>query len=357
MKGCDTINELKQIEHLQSLVADGIIDSAEGIVKIHMLKERKVQKVHKRAINQRSNGRYITKVQVEDSLIQISASTEESLINKLFDHYFGITNTSLESLYPRWIEYRKTESSVKEKTIKENIYLWNSHLKGCVIIKRPIRTLAPNDFIKFFRELTKGRAITRKRFNDIKSVLNGILYYSIELDIINHNPLLEINYGQFPYKPETPKYMPFTEEERARILAHITENDLYSLAIKLDFHLTLRIGELKGLRFDDIQNDFICIQRFVNDKNEIENEIKGHTSHGIRWLPLTDECKRIIQKIRELNLDSDYMFIQDGKPLATCTFNRRMQKYCKELNIPYRPSHQIRFANASLLLQKRCVCT
>lgn len=337
---------------MQSLISDGIIDSSEGNQKIQMLKEKKIEKVHNRAINQRSNGRYITKVIVDDSLIQISASTREELINKLYDHYFGITNTTLESLYPRWIEYRKNESSVKEKTIKENGYLWNSHLKGCAIIKRPIRTLTPTDFIKFFRELTKGRTITRKRFNDIKSVLNGILYYSIELDIITHNPLLEINYGQFSYKPETTKYLPFTEEERSMIIAHVPENDLYSLAIKLDFHLTLRIGELRGLRFDDIQNDFICIRRFVNYKNEIENEIKGHTSYGIRWLPLTEECKRLIQKIRELNPDSDYMFFRNGKPLATSTFNRRIQKYCSELNIPYRPSHQIRFSNASLLLQK-----
>ena len=337
---------------MQSLISDGIIDSSEGIQKIQMLKEKKIQKVHNRAINQRKNGRYITKVEVDDSLIQISASTREELINKLYDHYFGIANVSLESLYPRWVKYRKTESSVKEKTIKENGYLWNAHLMGCPIIKRPIRTLTPTDFIKFFRSLTKDRKMTRKRFNDVKSVLNGLFYYAIELEVINHNPLLEINYGQFSYKPEKSKHLPFTEEERSRILAHVPEDDLYSLAILLDFHLTLRIGELKGLRFDDIQNDFICIQRFVNDKNEIENEIKGHTSHGFRWLPLTDECKRIIQKIKESNPNSDYLFFRDGKPLATCTFNRRMQKYCNELDIPYRPSHQIRFTNASLLLQK-----
>ena len=339
----------KQIESLQELISDGIIDSSEGNKTILMLKEKKVKKIHNRAINQRSDGRFVTKVECGDKLKQITACTYEKLINKLFDYYFGKANLSLESLYPQWIAYREKESSVKAKTIKENGYLWNAHLKGESITQRPIRNLTPTDFIKFFRVLTKGRSMTRKRFNDVKSIINGLYYYAIEIDIVSHNPLLEINYNQFPYKPEKSKHLPFTEEERLKLLHHVPESDLYALAIKLDFYLTLRIGELKGLRFDDIQGDFICVQRFVNEKNEIENDIKGHTSYGIRWLPLTDSCKIIIEQIRALNPDSEYLFFRNGKPLCTSTFNRRLKKYCEEINILYRPSHQIRFANASLL--------
>ena len=133
------------------------------------------------------------------------------------------------------------------------------------------------------------------------------------------------------------------------LLDYVQDKDLYALAIKLDFYLVLRIGELKGLRFDDIYGNSICVQRFVNDKNEIEEDIKGHTSHGIRWLPLTAECLKLIEKVKEINPDSEYLFFRDGKPLATCTFNRRLKKYCDELGIRYRSSHQIRFSTASIL--------
>lgn len=339
----------KQIEYLQSLISDGIIDTSEGKQKIYMLKEKEVLKVHTRSINQRSDGRYITKVKNNDSLLQKSADTYKELIEKLYDFYFGISNATLEMLYPHWVEYRRNETSAKEKTIKENGFLWNAHLQGQAIIRKPLRTLTPTDYIVFFRSLTKDRKMTRKRFNDMKSVMNGILYYAIEKGIITHNPLNDINYTQFSYKSEKNITMPYTEEERLLMLDYVPENDLYDLAIKLDFYLTLRIGELKGLRFDDIQGNFICVQRFINDKNQVENDIKGHTSSGIRWLPITDECMKIIDKIRELNPDSEYMFFRDDKPLCTCTFNRRLKKYCEELEIVYRSSHKIRFATASIL--------
>lgn len=142
----------------------------------------------------------------------------------------------------------------------------------------------------------------------MKSVMNGILYFAIEKGIITHNPLSDINYTQFSYKPEKNIVIPYTEEERLLILDNIPENDLYDLAIKLGFYLTLRIGELKGLRFDDIQNNFICIQRFVKDKNEIEDDIKGHTSYGARCLPITEDCMKLINKVKSLNPTSEYLF-------------------------------------------------
>lgn len=340
-----------QIDSLQRLISDGIIDLSEGKQKISMIKEKEVKKIHNRAINQRSNGRYITKVSNGEVLKQITAYTYEDMIDKLFEHYFGLSNSTLETLYPMWIDYRRNELFTKEKTIKENGFLWNRHLKGQSITQVPIRTLSPIDFVKFFRIMTSGRSMTKKRFNDIKSVINGIFYYAIEKEIISHNPLNEINYKQFKYKPEKSMYIPYTQEERQLLLDYIPNDDLYSLAIKLDFYLVLRIGELKGLRFDDVHGNMICIQRFVNDKNKIEEDIKGHTSYGFRWLPLTPECLKLISTIKEMNPDSDYMFFRDGKPLATCTFNRRLKKYCSDLGLEYRSSHQIRFGNASILYQ------
>ena len=64
-----------------------------------------------------------------------------------------------------------------------------------------------------------------------------------------HNFLRNVNYRQFHYKAENNNILPFTEIIRKKIINHLFDkNDLYSLAVKLDFHLILRIGELKGLK-------------------------------------------------------------------------------------------------------------
>ncbi len=341
-----------QIDSLQVLISSGIMERSEGEYKIYMLKKDAVLKVHIRAINTRSDGRYITKVKDGDSLLQISACSFDDLIDKLYEFYYGDANSTLESLYPLWIEYRKNESSVTSKTIKENGYIWNAHLKGQSIVKKPLKKLLPKDYILFFRKLTKDRTMTRKRFNDMKSIMNGILYFAIEKDIISHNPLNDINYQQFSFKSEDNDIIPYTLAERNSILNYLDDNNLYDLAIKLDFQLTIRIGELKGLRFDDIVGDYIHVCRFVNDKHEIIDDIKGHSSVGKRWLPLTTDAKHLIEQLRQLNPNSEYIFMEDIKSrkfITTVTFNRHLKRCCDALNIVYRSSHKVRFATASIL--------
>lgn len=342
----------KQIESLYSLISSGIIDQSEGKDKLYMLKENAVLKKHTRAINTRSNGRIVTKVNQSGKLIQITAYTFEELIDKLYDFYYGDSNATLASLYPLWIEYRKTETSATDKTIKEDGYMWNAHLKNEPITLEPLKDLHPKDYISFFRKITKGRTLTRKRFNNMKSVMNGIIYFAIEKDIITHNPLLDINYQQFSFKSENNEIIPYTETERLRIINALEENNLYDLAIKLFFHLTIRIGELKGLRFDDVQGDFIHVCRFVDDKHIIIDDIKGHASVGRRWLPLTPDAKRIIGLIQKLNSNSEYLFMDDlenKKFITTGTFNKHLKRICEHLSIKYLSSHKIRFSNASIL--------
>ncbi|MBW4843959.1 MAG: site-specific integrase [Lachnospiraceae bacterium] len=278
----------------------------------------------------------------------ISSSTYEGLIDKLYDQFFGATVSTMETYFETWMEWREKETSVSRKTIKENLFMWNSLLRNEDITLIPLKELTAKDLIIYFRNITKGRQITRKRFNDLKSIMNGILFLAVENDIIERNCLRDINYKQFSYKAENTKITPYTEEERLQIINHLG-NDFYSLAIKLDFYLILRIGELKGLRWDDISGDFLHIQRFVDDKNEIINDIKGHASEGKRYMPLTPKAKEILAQIHILNPNSEYIFIRNGQPLATVTFNRRLKKCCEELNIEYRSSHKLRFSTASIM--------
>ena len=130
--------------------------------------------------------------------------------------------------------------------------------------------------------------------------MNGMLYLAVEREIISHNCLKDINYKQFAFKAENTDIRPYTEEERLKIISALSErtDDFYSLAILLDFHLVLRIGELKALKWSDIHGNFIRIQRFVNDKNEVVEDIKGHAAAGRRNMPLTPSAKRILEQLR-----------------------------------------------------------
>lgn len=333
---------------LQQLVENGTL-SASVIAELeNMTKQKKVNEIHQTKLYNKADGRIFTKVLDGGKQKQIIAKDESELYCKLYEYYFGDLNSSLESLFPKWMEWRRNESSVTDKTLRENNYIYNAHLQYSEIVKIPLKNLTPKNFIGFFREITKKGNMTRKRFNDVKSILNGVIYYAVELDIITHNHIRDINYRKFAFKPEDKNVIPYTEEERNMILSHLG-NDIYSCAIKFQFYTGLRISEIRGLRWTDIFKNQIYIQRFIDDKNNVIEHIKGNTSQGKRYIPLVEGAVNILAQVKSISTNNEYIFYIGNNPLVSCTYNRHIKKCCDELNIRYLSSHKIRFSFVSIL--------
>lgn len=130
----------------------------------------------------------------------------------------------METYFETWVEWREKETSVRRKTIKENRFMWNSLLKNEDITLIPLKEQTAKDLIIYFRDNAKGRQITRKRFNNLKSIMNGILYLAVGNEIIERNCLQDINYKKFSYKAENTRIIPYTEEEHLQIINHLDDD-------------------------------------------------------------------------------------------------------------------------------------
>ena len=75
-------------------------------------------------------------------------------------------------------------TSVKAKTIQEYVSEWNRFFKDTELVKMKIGEIKPITLIRFFREATKDRQFTHKRVSNARSVLNGIMSYAIEEELI-----------------------------------------------------------------------------------------------------------------------------------------------------------------------------
>ena len=271
---------------------------------------------------------------------------------------------TLEKLFREWMIYRRDYTSVKPKTIQENFYEWKHMIEGTELAKMPVKDITTLTLIRFFRKVTKDRTESYKRVSNVRSVLNGIMSYAIEEEIIEHNPVSGINFKSFTYKPvEDQSRNVFTQEETHTLLKYLqTINEPYSLAIQLSFYLFIRIGETKGILIKDIDlekgtvylHEQVLTERFLNDDMtfskrtvNVSDTMKGNTSHGYRTQYLTAPAIAIIQKALELNPNGTFLFEPNGKPMTTDRFNRKLKKYCEECGIPYHSSHKIRFYNAS----------
>ena len=306
---------------------------------------------------------------------QIAAKDEDALFEKLYEIEYGIESYTMEVLFVRWLVWKRDNTNVTGSTLKNYMYDWNKHFKGYPITMKPLRSLSAKDFTLLFRDWSKGRQMTPKAFNNSKSLINGIFAYAInELEIVRINPIREIDMRQFPMKPVKSKDKVFTIEDRERILHYLRNKEekgiaeLYSLAIQFDFHVTMRIGELMALRWDNIRENQIYVEyqkvrttameddgSFTAGRYENVDHIKGNTDLGYRWIPLTKPARRILKRVREINPDGEYIFMYHGKQIYNATFNEHLKAYSKDLGIKdaeKKSSHIIRFTVASVLYLK-----
>lgn len=349
---------------LQNLLNDGIINAEDIADRQAYMTKREVLKVHHTPITNRADGRLITKVKdYTGKWKQISAKTEKEMFQKLSQHYAADIPT-LTDIYQKWMVHRRDNTAVKAKTLQEYSNNWKKFFADSTLATTPITQIKPVMVLRHFQRLTKNREYSQKRISNAKSLINGVMAYAVEEGIIEHNPVLEINFRQLPYKPVENQDNVFSVEDVITLLNYLKsiKEEPYALAIQLDFNLLIRIGELKALQWKDVDWDnktiYIhaqaLIERQMNDNLSFEhrstvisNQIKGNTAHGYRTQPLTPEAIRILRKAQELNPFGQYIFMPDNRIMTTDSFNRRLKKYCKETGIEYRSSHKIRFFAAS----------
>lgn len=365
-------------KELEQLIATSLFDKMDSAkISEEIDKMRKYKDLEKRyadKIKHRKDGR---QVYVLIDRKQIAAKDMDALYDKLYELEYGIESYSMEDIFPKWLIWKRDNTNVAGSTLRNYTYDWNKYFDGREITQRPIKELSSKDFTALFRSWTKDRELTQKAFNSLKSLINGMYSYAInELQTVSVNPIREIDMRQFAMKPVKAgeKKKVFTIEDRELLLKHLRENpetginELYSLAIQFDFHVTMRIGELIALKWENIIDGQIYVESqrvrtttmeddgsFTPGKYENVDHIKGNTDLGYRWIPLTRAALRILKRVREINPDGEYIFMHSGKQIYTATFNEHLKKHAKELGIKdahAKSSHMIRFTVASVLYLK-----
>ncbi len=297
---------------------------------------------------------------------QYTAKTRQELINRLFDLYCGDSVITLEEAYTEWMLWRDSINT-PSKTLIENRNEWNGFIKDTKLSKMQVAKIEISDFEDFLYDITKDHAITSKRLSNIISVLNGILRRCISRKIIPHNLLKDVDKTIFHNrcKPVNSAKDNYSVEERQTILNYLQDKtDAYSLAIRFAFYLPLRFSETASIKYSDIKDGKLRIQRAqrtcqkMNDDLTFEpryltNEerMKGNKHTGFRTVGLTPTALSIAELAHELYPDNEYLFMRNGEQILGDTFNEELAKICKKLNIKYRSSHQLRFTVATMLFQ------
>ena len=243
-----------------------------------------------------------------------------------------------------------------------------------------INKIKPTDIMKFYDLLEKDTQLVRKKGNNgskIKKPLSGktilehhrllraMLHKAVYWQLIVANPAERVQ----PPKARKPKRRSYDDEQTKILLENLellpSEDTKYKVAIILTVFTGVRLGELMGLEWQDVdfKNGIISINRssqYLADMGVFTKVPK--TESSIREIAIPEFIISLLEEYKlwyeeqksiygELWMNSDRLFVQaDGKPMHPSTISKWFVKYVGQIGLPVINFHGLRHTNASLLV-------
>ena len=243
-----------------------------------------------------------------------------------------------------------------------------------------INKIKPTDIMKFYDLLEKDTQLVRKKGNNgskTKKPLSGktilehhrllraMLHKAVYWQLIVANPAERVQ----PPKARKPKRRSYDDEQTKILLENLellsSEDTKYKVAIILTVFTGVRLGELMGLEWTDVdfKNGIISINRssqYLSDMGVFTKVPK--TESSIREIAIPEFIISLLEEYKlwyeeqksiygELWMNSDRLFVQvDGKPMHPSTISKWFVKYVGQIGLPVINFHGLRHTNASLLV-------
>ena len=240
--------------------------------------------------------------------------------------------------------------------------------------------IKPTDIMQFYDLLSKDTQIVRRKNNNGKKtgkplspktilehhrLLRAMLQKAVYWQMIVSNPAERV---QAP-KTKKPKRKYYDDEQSKALISglmELTEEQFkYKVAIILTIFTGVRLGELMGLEWDDInfREGIVSINRssqYLADKGVFTKVPK--TESSIRDVAIPDFVVSLLEEYKcwydnqkalfgELWYDSNRLFVQaDGKPMHPSTISKWFEKFVAQIGLPVINFHGLRHTNATLLI-------
>ena len=240
--------------------------------------------------------------------------------------------------------------------------------------------IKPTDIMQFYDLLSRDTQIIRRKNNNGKKtgkplssktivehhrLLHAMLQRAVYWQMIVANPAERVQ----PPKTKKPKRKYYDDEQSKTLVSNLmelTEDQFkYKVAIILTVFTGVRLGELMGLEWSDInfKDGIVSINRssqYLAEKGVFTKTPK--TESSIRDVAIPEFVVTLLEEYKywydnqkalfgELWYDSNRLFVQtDGKPMHPSTISKWFEKFVDQIGLPVINFHGLRHTNATLLI-------
>ena len=240
--------------------------------------------------------------------------------------------------------------------------------------------IKPTDIMKFYDMLendtqirrlknNKGERLTKplskKTILEHHRLLRAMLHKAVYWQLIVNNPAERVQ----PPKTRKPKRKYYDDEQCKILLENLETQEIkYKVAIIITIFTGVRLGELMGLEWTDIdfRNGIISINKasqYLSEKGVFTKDPKTESSIREVAIPsfvlsLLEEYKLWYEEQKsfygELWHESNRLFVQDnGKPIHPSTISKWFEQFVKKIGLPVINFHGLRHTNATLLISQQ----
>lgn len=348
------------LRQLQALLQCDTLDMCNVLDVIMASKRAKIKNLHTYAITPANsrNKYWTTYFKPENQARQlIRGKTEEELLDKLvklYEETENLDNLTFNRLFDEWLEYKKAITN-SANTIKRHRQHYVKYFEPSKLHSMKVSHIDTFVLEMECNRIVKEFNLTRKAWVNAKTILIGMFEYAKRKKYIIDNPLsdmkITVRYKQTVKK--TGNTQTYNTDELEALNKYLDmkyeeTNDSVYIAVRLNFFLGLRIGELAALKPEDIMgNQIHVVREAVRDQETNQTYVVEHTkTNRDRFVALVPQAKKLLEK---LDMDGAYLFERDGERLRARQIEYVLEKYAQHQGIEPKRSHKIRKTYASRL--------
>lgn len=374
-------------EMLKFAIENGIIDTALVREKIEMQKRKELLERHPYSIWEGKDKKWRTYLPDEEKGRRLVKRNSEKDIQDCVIEYWKCNSEeekqkrtakeiSLKKIFPDWLNYKQihTNSTSYTKKITAD---WKKYY-ACQpdFIDMPLQKMTSMFLDEWAHGMIKKFELTKKAYYNMSMILRQCLDYAVECGYIAENVFsgIKINTKMFRrVKKKSGDSQVYTIDEEERLIKDMIRRfqnnpkNTAPLAVMLAFEIGVRIGELCVLKFDDIEGNYIHIQRQEVREYERADDFTmkfkcykvveyTKSEDGFRDIYLTETARKIIGLAHHMNMvngeycDEGYIFVKEHRNINHYSIQAMILRGCRRINMEVKTSHKIRKTYISTLI-------
>ena len=313
---------------------------------------------------------------------KIKKTTRLEVLKEVYLFFYGTEcqekkKPTFEEAYKEWTEYRKTqratptEGGLSAGTICRQQSDYKTYLSSAPFCKRRIDKITTADLYEDLLVIIRREGLTKHALKNHFGYINQTFERAIDKGIITQNPMNRLDKAMLLRKCKEEKVY----NDKERILNDIETYKLRKVliedetknpqkptnyAIELSLYTGLRVGELVALKYSDVVDGFLKVERSEHeDRLSGENYVYylGDTKNNKhRRIPLNKDAQDVISRLRlaTQGKDNDFLFRDEetGQRITTKRVQNAIIRRGNKAGVSKVSIHRIRRTFVSKLISK-----